>query len=62
MNHKIPFEYHLKKMIKASSPQQYMEHFEHFLNQQFIQTSFDVQEWYRKFYANLDGWLDYNVR
>lgn len=49
---KIPFEYHLLKMMKSNSVESYIKHAEHFLQQQFIQGSFELQEMLDRFYNN----------
>jgi len=44
MNHKIPFEYHLKKMMKARSIRDFTDHYRYLVQQNAIQVTFDVQK------------------
>lgn len=42
--HKVPFNYHLKKMTKSNSVEDSVKHFEHFVTQSVIQGTFTVQK------------------
>jgi hypothetical protein len=59
---KIPFDYHLKKMIKSNDIETYFKHAEYFFQQQFIELSFTIQQNIKDMYQSLDLMLDYNVR